>query len=177
MIRPPVSGRILLRQLGLFALAPLIAWRDFLTPLRVYFDDQCAFCTRYIRVLKKFDWLHRLHMLPGSRLKPEDLPYPDMVDANALLAVDTNGQYAGADAVFHALLRTPLLWFIGVLGLMPGMLHLARRIYTRVSRNRHCLLSGETGGACSIRPVLQYDLPVPSDPFFAFRSGSSDRAR
>ena len=108
----------------------------------VLYDDQCPICTFQMRVLTWLDWFNVTTLLPMSdsraketapTLTPEDL-------TAAIHCVATDGRiYRGARCVRYLGLRMPLLVPIALILWIPGVIWIAERIYTWVSRNRYAL--------------------------------------
>jgi predicted DCC family thiol-disulfide oxidoreductase YuxK len=111
-------------------------------PIIVY-DDQCAFCTRSMRLLQRLDWLHRLDRLGYSDAVER---YPEL--ARGALGDGLRVRYpdrsvaVGVDAVRAAAIRTPL----GALGAwllyVPGLHALGARAYAAVAARRMRLGAG-----------------------------------
>jgi predicted DCC family thiol-disulfide oxidoreductase YuxK len=114
-------------------------------PIVVY-DDQCAFCTRSIRMLQRLDWLRRLDRLGYSQAVQR---YPEIgrgALGDGLRVRFADGSVAvGVDAVRSAAIRTPL----GALGAwtlyVPGLHALGARAYAALAARRMRL-----GGSCEL---------------------------
>lgn len=104
---------------------------------RIFYDDQCALCIRWMRRLHRLDWWGRFRLVPrsgpeaqASGLSPEAL-------ADAIHCVSADGRVLrGAACLRFVGLRLPLLAPLAWLLWLPGVLPLTERAYTELSRRR-----------------------------------------
>lgn len=112
-------------------------------PLKVFYDGACGFCGRSRRFFTPFDWFGATEWVDHTR--PETAArFPQtgaLKEAKALQVLDIrNGRIeAGFDAVRRLGLATPLFWPLAVLGYLPGVPWVGRKVYRFIADNRHGL--------------------------------------
>jgi len=107
----------------------------------VLFDGECPLCQRSVRILKRLDWLGKLHF--QSARDTEHLPVASVTLDNAkmleemhVLTPSRDVAYAGFRAFRWISWRIPLLVAFAPLMYLPGVPWLGNRIYLWVARNR-----------------------------------------
>jgi predicted DCC family thiol-disulfide oxidoreductase YuxK len=120
----------------------------------VLFDGGCAFCQHSVRLLKRLDWLRRLHFQDCrdlARLPPAPVPLDPgrLLEVMHLVTPDRGRVYTGFGAVRWMAWRlpatAPLVWLL----YLPGVPPLGQRLYRWVARNRYGLVPC-AGGACRV---------------------------
>src|ERR1041384_2355374 len=108
----------------------------------VLFDDECPMCTFQMRVLTWLDWFNALSLLPISNPRAAQiapgLKREDLWEAIHCIAVDGR-IYRGARCIRFVGMRMPALVPVALFLWLPGVIWVAERIYSWVSRNRHLL--------------------------------------
>ncbi len=122
----------------------------------VLYDDECAFCTFQMKVLTWLDWLNIAALVPlSSDRAREAAPQLDRETLRAAMhVVTTDGRiYRGARCIRFLALRMPLLVPLALFMWLPGVIHIAERVYKLVANNRY-ILSRAFGctDACAIMP-------------------------
>jgi predicted DCC family thiol-disulfide oxidoreductase YuxK len=104
-------------------------------PLTVWYDAACPLCRREIALMRRLDWRRQIDFI--------DLTDPESscpIDRAVLLArfhIMENGRLHSGAAAFAAMWRaTPLLWPLGILAKLPGVLPLLERGYIRFLKIR-----------------------------------------
>lgn len=101
------------------------------TPLRVVYDGECPFCSRYVQLMRLKE--HYEVELVDARLE-HDKAQGYGLDLNEGMIADLDGNvYHGADAV----------WLLSTLSERPGMLSrrgVANALYPWLRRGRHLTL-------------------------------------
>ena len=122
----------------------------------VLYDDECPLCTFQMRVLGWLDWLNATRLVPlsdplAARIAPQ-LTRGDLQEAIHCVARDGR-IYRGARCIRFVGARMPLLVPLALFLWFPGVIFVAEKIYSWVSRNRH-LLSRLFGckEACAFMP-------------------------
>lgn len=116
-------------------------------------------CTFQMRVLTWLDWFNVLSLLPISNPRASEitpnLHREDLLEAIHCVAADGR-IYRGARCIRFVGMRMPLLVPVALFLWLPGVIWVAERIYSWVSRNRH-LLSRLFGckEACAILPMRE----------------------
>lgn len=111
-------------------------------PLLV-FDGDCAFCTRSVRVLRR--WLGRQpEIQPWQALDLDALNLTREECETAVQWIGLDGRRAaGHVAVARTLIHAGKGWgLVGRLLLVPGVSWLAARVYSWIARNRHRMPGG-----------------------------------
>ena len=106
----------------------------------LFFDAECAFCTRIARMLAPILWRRGLALAPLQDPRVSallGLPRQELLREMRFLLSDGT-QYGGADAAV-AMAREiwwarPLVWLAN----LPGMMRLLRSTYRRVAALRNC---------------------------------------
>ena len=129
------------------------------------YDDTCPMCTFQMKVITWLDWFNRIHLVPVSspeaRTIASDLTPEQLMAAIHSLAPDGRIQ-RGARALRFVGLRLPPMMPLAALLWFPGVIWIAERVYTWISRRRH-VISKLFGckEACRLMPVRsREELPV-----------------
>jgi predicted DCC family thiol-disulfide oxidoreductase YuxK len=120
----------------------------------VLYDGDCPFCRRSVAILKRLDWLGRLHFqsardvdhLPPSHVS---LDSKRLLDEMHVLTPDRRHAYAGYSAFRWIAWRLPLAVPAAPLLYVPGVPWVGNRIYLWVAKNRMNLVPC-TDGACPV---------------------------
>ncbi len=125
----------------------------------ILYDDACAFCTFQMRVVTWLDWCNAVSLLPLS--DPRAAQVAPTLTREALLeaihCVARDGRiHRGARCLRFIGMRMPLAVPFALVLWIPGVIWIAERVYSWVSRNRH-LLSRWFGckEACALLPQRQ----------------------
>jgi len=123
----------------------------------ILYDDQCPMCTFQMRALSWLDWFNVVSLVPMSNPRAKEIaPHLTAEDLSAAIhCVMPDGKvHRGARCFRYIGLRMPLLVPMALVLWIPGVIWIAERIYSWVSRNRH-LLSRLFGckEACAIMPT------------------------
>ena len=115
-------------------------------PYVFYYDGDCGFCTRVVRVLCAFDLRRRVRWLAFQSL--ETLPGElTLEDFRREAYIEHGGVLEGGFYSFRRLtLLLPPLWLLAPLIWLPGVNRLGEKAYAWVARNRTRL----PGSVCSI---------------------------
>lgn len=94
---------------------------------RVFYDANCAFCTRWARRGQRW--------LAGKGYRFEPMP----VAGDEMKVVTGTGQeFGGAEAVAYLARQLWWAWPLSALSRLPGMMRLLRWGYRLVAARRHC---------------------------------------
>ena len=123
----------------------------------VLYDDECPLCTFQMKVLTWLDWLNVAALVPlSSDRAREAAPQLDRETLRAAMHVITSkGKiHRGARCIRFLALRMPLLFPLGLLLWVPGVIWIAEHVYQLIARNRY-ILSRVFGckDACAIMPA------------------------
>jgi predicted DCC family thiol-disulfide oxidoreductase YuxK len=100
-----------------------------------FYDGQCGLCRRSTLILRRLDWLHRLDFRDMNA--SPDLPVtPDVAMRGMPMRTWRGTILVGFPAVRRALLQTPLGAAVALPLYVPGLSHLAARVYRRIAANR-----------------------------------------
>jgi predicted DCC family thiol-disulfide oxidoreductase YuxK len=116
----------------------------------VLYDGLCPLCRRSVRVLKRLDWLHRLHpqdcrdaaKLPASAVT---LDPARMLEQMHVVTPDRKRAYAGFAAFRWMAWRIPLTMPLAPLLYVPGVPWIGRKVYLWVAKNRYDLVPCKDG--------------------------------
>ncbi len=116
----------------------------------VLYDGLCPLCQRSVRILKRLDWLHRLHYqdcrdtanLPKSAVP---LDPAKLLEEMHLVTPDHKRVYAGFAAFRWMAWRMPATWGIASLLYLPGVPWVGRKLYFWVAKNRYNLVPCKDG--------------------------------
>lgn len=133
------------------------------------YDDHCPLCTFQMKMLEWVDWLDVARMVGisdprAAKIAPK-LEREELLEAIHCVAARKEGTaredgaaseqrvHRGARALRFLGIRMPMLAPLAVILWVPGVIWIAERVYTWVSRNRH-LLSRLFGckAACQVMP-------------------------
>ena len=153
-------GLALTLTLGLFPLISIAALLPFIassfwdrlfsslrtserTGLRIYYDANCGFCKKSLRLIKTF------FLLPETRTiaaQSDAEINEDMVQHNSWVVIDSEGKKHYKFEAFIELLRVaPLLWPIAQILQLDWIKSFGTWIYDRVANNRGWLSRATTG--------------------------------
>ena len=129
------------------------------------YDNECPLCTFQMKLLTWLDWFALAEYLPISDPRTKILApqlSPETLNA-AMHCVTPEGTiHRGARCIRHLCCRMPLLFPLGLLLWIPGIIWIAEIVYRTVSRNRY-LLSRLFGckEACALLPERKSHRPTP----------------
>jgi predicted DCC family thiol-disulfide oxidoreductase YuxK len=129
----------------------------------VLYDGGCPLCRRSVRLLKRLDWLKRLHYQDCrdiANLPPSAVPLDPkrLLEEMHLVTPDRKRVLTGFAAFRWIAWRLPLAWPVAPLLYLPGVPWLGRRLYLWVARNRYDLVPCKDG-ACEVRPPANHEKP------------------
>ena len=135
----------------------------------VLYDGECSLCTFQMKLLTWLDWCNVLSLLPISDPSAAELA-PHLTREELLEAIHCLSRqghlYRGARCIRFVGMRLPLLIPVALVLWIPGVIWIAEKLYTQLSRNRH-LLSRIFGckEACAILPARRRaaDRVAPTD--------------
>ncbi|WP_267406677.1 MULTISPECIES: DCC1-like thiol-disulfide oxidoreductase family protein [unclassified Chryseobacterium] len=110
--------------------------------LIVYYDGWCPRCTKFMKTVKKIDWL-QLTDFRSLRERDPSMKGIDYALAEKQMATYDKNWVYGYESIFKILIRLPLLWlFVPVLWLMH-ITKIGQAIYIQLAVNRkiiplHC---------------------------------------
>jgi predicted DCC family thiol-disulfide oxidoreductase YuxK len=119
-------------------------WTHFTTPLPLFYDGKCSFCTRSIAVLRRLDSLRRIRFIdmhaPAAKNEFPDLDLER--GTMEMLLRDRNGRwYGGFDAYRVMAKHFPAFWPILPILFIPPVPAIGRKIYARIAGRRYCLIT------------------------------------
>lgn len=102
-----------------------------------FYDGYCGMCRRTVRVLHALDWLGRLDIKDMTEVAPTDLPVSmDEAMTGMPMRTASGRVLIGFPAVRRALLQTPLGAPVAAILYLPGVRHVADRVYRHIAANR-----------------------------------------
>jgi len=155
-------GMSLCLQIGLFSWIAAFAMIAFLPPwfwekvlsrlktaarvqTRIYYDQECGFCFRSVRLLQTFVLLPESKILAAQSDRSIET---DMHRHNSWVVVDEMGRrHYRVRALRVILERSPLLWFLTPLLKPVSILRLGDAIYDRVANHRRSFCSIDSSRA------------------------------
>ena len=121
------------------------------------YDDTCPMCTFQMKVITWLDWFNRIHLVPASSPEVQTI-VPELTHEQLMAAIHSVGPdgriQRGARALRFVGIRLPPMMPLAALLWFPGVIWIAERVYTWISRNRH-VISKLFGchEACQLMPV------------------------
>ncbi|THV59822.1 DCC1-like thiol-disulfide oxidoreductase family protein [Chryseobacterium candidae] len=117
--------------------------------LIVYYDSWCPRCTRFMKTVKKIDWLNLVDFR-SLRERGQAIKGIDLILAEKQMASYTNTWAYGYESIFRILARLPLLW-----PLLPVLwfLHITKtgqEIYIHLAVNRKIIPIHCDNDSCNI---------------------------
>jgi predicted DCC family thiol-disulfide oxidoreductase YuxK len=111
----------------------------------VLYDGHCAFCQRGVRILRRLDWLGRLHYQDArdvAHLPPcgDPLDPHKLLDEMHVVPPARRRARAGYGAMRWLAWQLPAGWAVAPLLYLPGVPWLGTRLYRWVARNRFKLV-------------------------------------
>jgi predicted DCC family thiol-disulfide oxidoreductase YuxK len=114
----------------------------------VYFDDTCPLCRRFARGIQRLDRHHATQLVPLGAAESGAVGLPADMDAcrREIHIVTPDGRVLrGWDAVATVARLFPVTYFIGAVGMWPGLRQLGRWSYRQVAKRRHLSCSPRSG--------------------------------
>jgi predicted DCC family thiol-disulfide oxidoreductase YuxK len=116
----------------------------------VLYDGACPLCRRSVRILKKLDWLSRLHVQDArdvANLPACDKPLEPkkLLEEMHVVTPDRRHAHAGFRAFRWMAWRLPLTWPLAPLLYLPGAAWLGGKVYRWVAKNRFNLVPCKDG--------------------------------
>lgn len=108
------------------------------------YDGECGFCREAVGLVAMWDRERRLTLIPfqeQARVAAFRIPLPALAAAMHLVLPDGR-VLAGADAAPELLRLLPGKRWMAPLFAVPGVLPVARRVYSWIARRRRCLVRG-----------------------------------
>lgn len=129
-----------------FLLVPVSIWQRIFvvkTPkssLTFYYDSECPLCVRTKIIISHLDWFNKIAFKTVQFDAAEESAL-NGIDENTLLndihSVNIKGNvFSGVDTYIQVLKRIFYLYPIGLLLQLPGIYHIAKKIYQFVAKNR-----------------------------------------
>ena len=107
--------------------------------LVVLFDGGCPMCRNTVRRLHAVDWFHRLRFADATNARHRESYAPGLTEQDVFIemfVVEPSGRlYGGYDGFMRIARVVPLMW-PALLGGLPGLRQLGRKIYRIVAANR-----------------------------------------
>jgi len=108
--------------------------------LTVLFDGGCPMCRGTVRRLRALDWLRRLRFADGTSAPLRERIAPGLTEADVFLemyVVEPSGRrHAGYDGFLRVARVIPVMWPFLLVGSLPGVRQLGRKIYRVIAANR-----------------------------------------
>ncbi len=116
----------------------------------VLFDGMCPLCQRSVRVLKRLDWLNRLHFQDcrdTANLPPSEIPLDSkrMLEEMHLVTPDRKRVYAGFSAFRWMAWRLPVLAPFAWAMYLPGVPWIGNKVYLWIAKSRYDLVPCKDG--------------------------------
>jgi len=105
----------------------------------VVFDGECDFCAASLVWLKRLDWFHVFDSAPyqnKSLYTSHPTLSPDACEQAIHIIFPNQQIYSGSDALREIALRLPLLFWAGLLLMLPPIRQIAKKLYPLMARNR-----------------------------------------
>jgi predicted DCC family thiol-disulfide oxidoreductase YuxK len=127
-------------------LVPVSFWQKVFKPkngkatLKFYYDSECPLCVRTKIIISHFDFFNKIEFKTVQFDASEEASLKD-IDRNTLLddihSVNLKGTvFSGVDTYIEVLKRIFYLYPISLLLRIPGIYHLAKKVYAYVALNR-----------------------------------------
>jgi predicted DCC family thiol-disulfide oxidoreductase YuxK len=128
---------------ALLALMPSLVWDSLenllrghpkILPLSIYYDGDCGFCKKILRLLLTFALLEQIPMLPAQ----SDMRMQEQMNRyNSWVLIDCEKKpHYGAEALAHLLQASPILFILGKLLAIPAILAIVQQLYAYVADHR-----------------------------------------
>lgn len=116
----------------------------------VLYDGACPLCQRSVRILKKLDWLKKLHFQDARdtrNLPPSEVPLVPkrLIEEMHVVTPDRKRVFAGFRAFRWMAWRMPLTLPLAPFLYLPGVPWLGNKVYLWVAKNRFKLVPCQDG--------------------------------
>jgi predicted DCC family thiol-disulfide oxidoreductase YuxK len=114
------------------------------------YDGACPLCQRSVRILKKLNWLNKIHFQDARdtrNLPPSEVPLVPrrLLEEMHVVAPDRKRIFAGFKAFRWIAWRMPLTVLLAPFLYLPGIPWLGNKIYLWVAKNRFRLVPCKDG--------------------------------
>lgn len=112
-------------------------WNIFFREINLIYDDDCGFCKKSLRVVKRFDFFDKIRLTPSYKIKTNQFGIDNGRLLDEIGGVDENSEiFYGADAFEQVFSRIFVFWPIAILMKIPFVIYIARSIYKLIALNR-----------------------------------------
>jgi predicted DCC family thiol-disulfide oxidoreductase YuxK len=140
MLPPDLVGFVALLVFGLLQLSVLLFLFAPAERLLVVWDDRCSFCSRWVALFVRLDWLGHVELLPLSR--PDAYARYGITQDAALEALQLRAAdgsvHGGFEAVRRVAYALPLTMLLAPWLALPPVRWLGGAVYRRTARRRLC---------------------------------------
>ena len=123
-------------------------WNAIIRKSSVYYDADCAFCTKSINVVNKFDYFEKVSFLPMQSLSDGEFGFSLERLKKEMGCVEADGKiFYGARAFEKVFEKIPLFYPVALLYKIPFIIYIAEIIYSKIAANRYLLSDSD---ACKV---------------------------
>jgi predicted DCC family thiol-disulfide oxidoreductase YuxK len=105
--------------------------------VRVWYDDDCGICLWSARLLKRLDLRQNIEFLATSDVESYPAGVTEKITERSIVAIGPSGKaQTDARALSEIARALPIVWLFSWVLRVPGIRHLADRLYRKVADNR-----------------------------------------
>ena len=133
--------------------------KKYSSTLTFYYDSECPLCIRTKIIITHLDWFNKIGF-KTVQFDAEESQFLKNIERTLLLdniySVDAKGKiYCGLDTYIQVLKRIFYLFPLAIVLKLPGIYHLAKKIYSYIAKNR--LTERCTEENCGYNPLIVAD--------------------
>lgn len=127
-------------------LVPVSFWnkifkkRSLGSSLTFYYDKDCPLCIRTVLIIQHFDWFSKIKFLTVQLDGINNEKLSSFSEDKLLLdihSIDSKGRvFSGVDTYIRVFDRVLIFFLIGIILRVPGVYHIAKKIYNFIASNR-----------------------------------------
>lgn len=120
--------------------------------MTIYYDNYCPNCTRFVRIVSKFDWLHLItsKQLRNTQHITDAIGIDEKLAKKQMASFDGTWSY-GYLTLFKIFLRLPILWLFIPVFFIFWITKVGQFFYMQLAVNRQIIPLHCTEDSCELK--------------------------
>lgn len=120
--------------------------------IKVFYDNWCPNCTKFISLINKTDWFHLVEPIPLRN--PNIRTYKETIDLelaeNKMASMVNENTYYGYDSIYLIFMRIPMMWLFLPLLFLLKVTKLGDLAYNELALKRTIIPIHCSAGSCNL---------------------------